>query len=71
MVIIFLNINKLFIKVLLLELSLLLTLMCMKRVLVDPNTIFLATGFTQKNPRKLRFYVFLQFMLENIRYYFT
>ena len=50
MIISFLNINNLFITVLLLELLLLLTLMCMKRVLVDSNTIFLATGFTQKMP---------------------
>ena len=50
MTIIFLNINKLFITVFLLQSLLLLTLMYMKRVLVDPNTIFLATGFTQKMP---------------------
>ena len=48
MIIIFLNINKFFITVLLLALLLLLTLMCMKWVLVNPNTIFLATGSTQK-----------------------
>ena len=50
MTIIFLNINKLFITVFLLQSLLLLTLMYMKRVLADPNTIFLATGFTQKMP---------------------
>ena len=47
MTIIFLDINKFLITVLLLELLLLLTLY-MKRVLVDRNTIFLATVFTQK-----------------------
>ena len=40
--------NKFFITVLLLELLLLLTLICMKWIIVDPNTIFLMTGFTQK-----------------------
>ena len=48
MIIIFLNINKLFITVLLLESLLLLTLMCMKQVIMDANTIFLVTSFTQK-----------------------
>ena len=48
MIIIFPNTNKFFITVFLLELLFLLTLMCMKRVLVDPNTIYLVTGFTQK-----------------------
>ena len=47
MTIIFLDINKFLITVLLFELLLLLTLY-MKRVLVDRNTIFLATIFTQK-----------------------
>ena len=47
MTIIFLDINKFLITVLLFELLLLLTLY-MKRVLVDRNTIFLATVFTQK-----------------------
>ena len=46
----FSNTEKIFNTVLLLELLLLLSLMCMKRVLVDPNTIFLATGYTQKIP---------------------
>ena len=50
MIIIFLIINKAFVTVLLLELLLLLTLMCFKRVVVDPNTIFLTTGFSQKMP---------------------
>ena len=48
MVIIFLDIYKFLIKFLLLELLLLLTLMCMMPVLVELNTIFLASGFTQK-----------------------
>ena len=48
MTIIFLDINKFLITVLLFELLLLLTLLYMKRVLVDRNTIFLATVFTQK-----------------------
>ena len=51
MVIIFLNIIKFFITVLLLKLLFLLTLMCMKRVLLDANTIFLATGFTQNSQK--------------------
>ena len=59
MIIMFLNIKKFFIAVSLLELLLLLTLLCMNMVLVDPNTIFLAASFTQKNARKLRFYAFL------------
>ena len=50
MIILFLNIYKFFNTVLLLELLLLLTLMCMKWVLEDRNNIFLATGFTQKMP---------------------
>ena len=50
MIIILLNINNFFITVLLLELLLLLTLMCMKRVLVDANTLFLATGLNYKMP---------------------
>ena len=50
MIIILLNINNFFITVLLLELLLLLTLMCMKRVLVDAITLFLATGLNQKMP---------------------
>ena len=59
MIILFLNIYKFFNTVLLLELLLLLTLMCMKWVLEDRNTIFLATGFTQKCQKALRFYVLL------------
>ena len=51
MVIIFLNIMKFFITVLLLKLLFLLTLTCMKRVLLDPNTTFLATGFTQNSQK--------------------
>ena len=51
MIIIFLIIYKAFVTVLLLELLLLLTLMCFKRVVVDPNTIFLTTGFSQKMPK--------------------
>ena len=50
MIIIFLNINNFFMTALLLELLLLLTLIRIKRVLVDLNTIFLATGFIQKKP---------------------
>ena len=48
MIIILIKINNFFITILLLELLLLLTLICMKRFLVDPNTLFLATGFNQK-----------------------
>ena len=51
MIIIFLNINKCSITVLLLELSSLLTLLCLKQALMDPKTIFLTTGFTQKMPK--------------------
>ena len=58
MIIIFLNINKLFITVLLLELLLLLTLMCMKQVIMDANTISW-WPVLHKNVRKPRFYVFL------------
>ena len=42
-----------FLSVLLLELLMLLTLMYMKKVLVDANTLFLVTGFTQKIPESL------------------
>ena len=49
MIIIFLNINNFFMTTLLLELLLLLTLKRMKRVLVDLNTIFLATSVTVNN----------------------
>ena len=49
MIIIFLNINNFFMTALLLELLLLLTLRRMKRVLVDLNTIFLATSVTVNN----------------------
>ena len=37
----------------LVELLMLLTLMYMKKVLVDANTLFLVTGFTQKIPESL------------------
>ena len=54
MIIIFLNTNKFFIKVLLLELLLLLTLMYMKRVLVDPNTIYASfTGKVTESPNSM------------------
>ena len=48
MIIIFLNTIKFFITVLLLELLLLLTLMYIKRVLVEPNAIY--ASFTGKVP---------------------
>ena len=39
----------------------LLNLICIKWLPGDPSTIFLATIFTSKNARKLRFHVFLHF----------
>ena len=68
MIIVFLNFQKKNYHIFIIRVIVIIKLYMHETGPLNPNTIFLGTkklfGFTIKNTIKLRFYVFLQFMLE-------